>query len=391
MRLIHVTPTYLPAVRYGGPIVAVHGLCAALAARGHDVEVFTTSIDGARDSPVPHDAPVVLDGVKVRYFRSPLLRRLSWAPGLASTLATEIASADIVHLHSVFLWPTAVAARLARRRRIPYLMSPRGMLVKALVARRHGLLKRLWLALIERRNLEAAAAIHVTSQIEAAELDKFGLRLSVVEAIPNGIDTTALAPAGVLSKDVARLAGLRPYMLAFGRLSWVKRLDHVVEAFAHTNRGNLAIIGTDDEELAPRLRATAARLGVAERIHLVPRTVTGADKEFVFSAASGCVLSSLSESFGNVGLEAMQHGVPVIATSGTGISELLHESGGGLVVAPDTDELARAMDRIIQDAELAARLGAAGRAYVEKHCRWSDVAQRMEALYRSLARPTGTP
>ena len=46
LRLLHVTPTYYPAVRYGGPIVTVHGLCKALAARGHEVHVFTTNVDG---------------------------------------------------------------------------------------------------------------------------------------------------------------------------------------------------------------------------------------------------------------------------------------------------------------------------------------------------------
>jgi glycosyltransferase involved in cell wall biosynthesis len=389
MRLIHVTPTYLPAVRYGGPIVAVHGLCAALAARGHDVEVFTTSIDGPHDSDVPLGVPVMLDGVKIRYFRSPALRRLSWAPGLAAALRREIGDADIVHLHSVFLWPTAAAAGLARCHHVPYLVSPRGMLVKSLIERRHGLLKRLWLALIERRNLEAAAAIHVTSRIEAAELDKLGLRLARVAAIPNGIDDLSAGTAGDPAGDVAGLAGLRPLMLSFGRLSWVKRLDRLIEAFARTDCGNLAIVGTDDEGLAPRLRAAAERLGVGRRVHVVPRTVTGADKEFVFGAASCVVLASLSESFGNVGIEAMQRGLPVIATPAAGISELVRESGGGLVVEPEPDALAEAIERIVRDAALAARLGEAGQNFVRRHCRWADVAEQMEALYRSLLEAPG--
>ena len=46
MRIVHVVPSYLPAVRHGGPIFAIHGLCRALAARGHQVEVFTTNVDG---------------------------------------------------------------------------------------------------------------------------------------------------------------------------------------------------------------------------------------------------------------------------------------------------------------------------------------------------------
>ena len=52
----------------------------------------------------------MLDGVKVRYFASNMLRRLSYAPSLAQALQREVKGADIVHLHSVFLWPTWRAA-----------------------------------------------------------------------------------------------------------------------------------------------------------------------------------------------------------------------------------------------------------------------------------------
>src|SRR5215469_775377 len=121
MRILHVVPSYLPAVRYGGPIFAVHGLCRALAARGHHVEVFTTSVDGPQDSPVPVGIPVPVEGVQVRYFRSHRLRRLYWSPPLAKALGARIGGFAVVHLHSVFLWPTWVAARAAKRSRVPYL------------------------------------------------------------------------------------------------------------------------------------------------------------------------------------------------------------------------------------------------------------------------------
>jgi hypothetical protein len=86
MRILHVTPSYLPAVRYGGPIFAIHGLCKALVARGHEVHVFTTNIDGPGNSPVPIGVPVNLESVRVRYFPCPLLRRLYWAPTLGCAL-----------------------------------------------------------------------------------------------------------------------------------------------------------------------------------------------------------------------------------------------------------------------------------------------------------------
>lgn len=58
MRILHVVPSYIPAYRYGGPIRSVHGLCKALAVRGHEVHVFTTNVDGEKDSDVPLGVPV---------------------------------------------------------------------------------------------------------------------------------------------------------------------------------------------------------------------------------------------------------------------------------------------------------------------------------------------
>src|SRR5215510_6405441 len=110
MQILHVIPAYLPAMRYGGTNSAVHGLCRELAARGHHVEVFTTNVDGPNNSLVPLMTPVLLDGVRVRYFPSKILRRLCWSPPLARALDSDLANFTVVHLHSVFLWPTWAAA-----------------------------------------------------------------------------------------------------------------------------------------------------------------------------------------------------------------------------------------------------------------------------------------
>src|SRR5262249_28295097 len=161
----------------GGPIFAVHGLCRALASRGNEVQVFTTNIDGPGITATPIATPVDLDGVQIRYFPCPLLRRLYWSPPLGRALHREIVKFDIVHLHSVFLWPTWAAARAARNAGIPYVLSPRGMLVRDLIARRSRLAKSTWIHLIERSNVEQAVALHLTSQLEAIELQSFGWRL----------------------------------------------------------------------------------------------------------------------------------------------------------------------------------------------------------------------
>src|ERR1700724_102003 len=106
LRLLHVVPTYYPAVRYGGPIRAVHALCASLVRRGHQVCVYTTNVDGAGNSDVRLNTPVDMDGVKVTYFPVPAFRRVFWSPQLARQVRGTITNFDLAHLHSVFLCPT---------------------------------------------------------------------------------------------------------------------------------------------------------------------------------------------------------------------------------------------------------------------------------------------
>jgi glycosyltransferase involved in cell wall biosynthesis len=384
MRIVHVVPSYLPAVRYGGPIVAVHGLCRALAARGHAVDVFTTSIDGPTNSAVPHNVPVDVDGVKVRYFPSPFMRRLYFAPALVPALRRELKQTDVVHLHSVFLWPTWAAARLCRSAQVPYLASPRGMLVKSLIKARNRLVKSAWIALIERSNLENASALHVTSAVEAAELTKFGWRLRRTVTIPNGVDDIDGGLAGEPADEIKRLLDRQPLILFLGRLSWVKALERLLHAFAQTRVGTLAIVGTDEDGLAPRLTQLVRDLNLAERVCVVARTVTGIDKEALLAAAKVFVLASYSESFGNAVLEAMQRGLPVIATQQVGASEVVRAAGGGIVVEGEVAAIGQAIARLAESPELARSMGEAGRRHVHEHYGWDSVAARMEALYESV-------
>src|SRR6516225_3204554 len=141
MRILHVAPTYLPAVRHGGPIFAVHGLCRALAAREHELQVFTTNRDGPGITPTPIATPVNLDGVQIRYFPIPLLRRLYWAPALGQALHHEIGKLAIVHLHTVFLWPIWAAALAEGRSAFLSFLWPGGWRGRTLIARRRGLAK----------------------------------------------------------------------------------------------------------------------------------------------------------------------------------------------------------------------------------------------------------
>ena len=384
MRILHIVPSYLPATRYGGPIFAVHGLCRALAARGHHVEVFTTNVDGQNNSAVPLRIPVSLDGVHVRYFPSMTLRRLYWSPPLGRALNADLANFAVVHLHSVFLWPTWAGARLARKARVPYLISPHGMLIKKLIERRNRLIKSIWIKLIEKTNLERASAVHVTSALEAEEVRRFGWRLPRIATIPNGVDEIERFATGEISTDVKEIAAEQPLILFLGRISWIKGLDRLLKAFALTELGKLAIVRPDDERLTPRLAQLARELQIADRVRFLPRTVVGADKERLYQSASVFVLPSHSENFGISVLEAMQRGVPVVVTPEVGAAEGVGKSGSGLVVAGDAEPLGAAICRLTKDLTLARSMGEAGQRHAMAHYTWAHIAVQMEALYESL-------
>ena len=384
MRILHVVPTYLPAARYGGPMFAVHGLCRALAARGHHVEVFTTNVDGRNDSAVPLGVSVPLDGVHIRYFASNKLRRLYWSPALGRALKAHIADFTVAHLHSVFLWPTWAAARSARDARVPYLISPRGMLVKELIELRSRFVKLAWIQLIEKANLQHATAIHVTSKLEAQELQRFELRLPLITMVPNGVDEVESFGQSKLSMDVKEFVREKPFVLYLGRLSWKKGLDRLVQAFALTRSGYLAIVGPDDENLAPRLAQLARDLQIADRVRFLTRTILGADKEYLYRSARVVALSSYSENFGNTVLEAMQRGVPVVVTPEVGAAEIVREAGGGIAVKGDPNLFGAEIGRLMEDQNLAQSMGEAGRRHVLKYYTWARIAGQMEDLYASL-------
>jgi glycosyltransferase involved in cell wall biosynthesis len=346
--------------------------------------VFTTNINGQGNSSVPLGLPVRLDGLDVRYFPSEYLRRLYWSPALAAALTAEVASFTIVHLHSVFLWPTWFAARSAKKAKVPYVISPRGMLVKDLIEQKSKLAKSMWLRLIEKSNFEGASAIHVTSTLEAEELRRFGWRLKRIATIPNGIDAVEQFDEKKISPDVIEVAREQPLVLFLGRISWKKGLDRLLSAFASLHLGKLAIVGPDDENLAPQLVKAARDLQIANRVRFLPRTVLNDDKEYLYRSASVFVLPSYSENFGNVVLEAMQNGVPVVVTPEVGAAEIVRKAGGGLVAAGDPTALGAAIFRLIEDQALAKSMGEAGKRYVMANYTWAQIAARMENLYESI-------
>lgn len=376
MKILHVVPTYLPATRYGGPIFAVHGLARALAERGHQVDVFTTNVDGEGESDVPLRGRVELDGVGVHYFASPM-RRLYWSPQMRKALAASMRRYDVAHLHSVFLYPTAAAAHAAKKAYVPYVISPRGMLVPELIEAKSRWMKTAWLRLVERRNFARAAAIHFTSEREREDALRTNMPVPNSFVVPNGIVLSGL-PAPPPARDENTI-------LSLGRINWKKGIDRLIAALPHVDRARLVIAGNDEEHLTPRLRELAERLGVASRVEF-PGRVDGAAKDDLLSRATIFALTSMSENFGNVVLEAMAAETPVLLTAEVGLADEVRRARAGIVVPAQPREIANAMNKLLADPQERRAMGQRGRHAVETRFTWPHVAAEMEAQYARLLR-----
>ena len=334
MRILHVVPSYIPAWRYGGPIRSVHGLAKAQARAGDQVEVFTTDADGPRRLDVSTDRPVEIDGVLVNYFRRDFPRRLYRSRAMGEALRRRVEEFDIAHLHSVFLWPTRVAARIAAAALVPYFVSPRGMLVESLIVRRGRVRKRLWIRLVERKSLSESAGIVLQSELERQELERLGLQLAPTCVAPNGLDLEEIVieRAQPVPLEVTQLIDGDPYVVFLGRLTWKKGIDRLIAAMRDVPEARLIVAGNDEEELRPSLERLARSSGTADRVHFLGE-VRGAAKWALLEGAAVFCLPSISENFGIAALEALAAGTPVVVSPTVGLT-LPNDASAALLGSP---------------------------------------------------------
>src|SRR3712207_2790508 len=104
-------------------------MAEATAPRGHDVEIFTTDIDRPDRLHVPlRSATTAGGGAKITYCRGWPPESFKPSPQMATALMRHLPSFDVVHVHSLYLFHTAVSTALARRHGVPYIIRPHGAL-----------------------------------------------------------------------------------------------------------------------------------------------------------------------------------------------------------------------------------------------------------------------
>ena len=385
IRILHVIASL--AERTGGPAKAAREMARAVARRGHAVSIYTTDRDAEPREGLIAGLAFDDGGVSIRVFAQGAPRAFATSWPLAAALDAAIADADVVHIHSLYLFHVWAAARACRRHRKPYLLRPHGTL-DPFIRRRRRLAKRVLGALFQDRVIRDAAALHWTAA-EEAELAAPATFGAPGVVIPNGLDLSAYAtlpPEGGLRRRLPETAGRR-IVLFLSRLNFKKGLDLLIPAFARVaaRRGDLhLVIAGPDDGMEQAARGWAAAQGVADRVSF-PGLLSGTAKLEAFRDASCFVLPSYSENFGIAVAEAMACGLPVLISDKVNIWREIAAAEAGLVVAPDIAAVAAGLETLLGDPAAAAAMGTRARSFVARHYDWTEIAVRLEAVYRALA------
>jgi glycosyltransferase involved in cell wall biosynthesis len=176
-----------------------------------------------------------------------------------------------------------------------------------------------------------------------------------------------------------------PLLLFAGRLAPQKGVDDLIAAIdlVQYNVPQLRVLIVGDGPMRSRLESTAAAFRLGGMVRFAGHRD---DVPQLLAAADMLVLPSLYEGLPNVVLEAMRFSKPVVATAAPGTTEVVAAGQTGLLVpVHDPPALAQAVRTLVEDPELARRLGAAGRARVESEFRAETMIDAYASLYEELA------
>jgi len=370
MKLCHVVPSL--EERYGGPSRSVFELSRALADAGEEVELLAT----APGAPESRRA----GALQVEVFRRDWPARICRSAGLRSRLAE--AEPALIHHHSLWLRTLHYAHRAAARRRVPLVISPRGMLSDWAWQHRQGR-KRIASRWIHPGALAAAAGWHATSEAEAKEIRSRGFTQPVCVA-PNGVaapEPAAVEAAAEHWRAACPAVAERPVALFYSRFHRKKRVLELIDLWLErAPRDWLLLLAGIPQDYTPEtLDDYIGRYGGAGRVEVF----SGSGRPPPYAVASLFLLPSHNENFGMVIGEALAHGLPVLVTDGTPWAAVNAVGAGWCVPWPDFGPALQAA--AAEGPERLRQRGAAGRDWVLREFAWERPARTLAAFYRTLA------
>ncbi len=389
VNVLHVIPSL--AIQTGGLAVAAVELARVTAREGMETAVFATDVVHPQ---IPRNArPVapeeLVDGsaeIGARLFPVRRPRRLVYSPELRRALRDEIGRYDVVHIHSLYLYPQFAASREAARHGVPYVVSPHGALDPWL--RRRGRLRKALAELVwQRRMFSRATAIHFTSDEEARLVGDVAPGVPRV-IVPLGVRWTDYQALPSPTSFQARYLGSyqRPVVLNVGRLTAKKGLDVLIRSFSIVTRdfpdAVLVIAGPDDEGLRPELTALAEREGVADCV-VFTGILHGKEKLAALASADVWALPSHTENFGIAVVEALAAGLATVISPAVNLAREIERSDACVVADLHPATFAEAIKLLLGDSSRRAKLGERAREFARRYD-WEAIAPNIIGMYEAL-------
>ncbi|MEO0886551.1 MAG: hormogonium polysaccharide biosynthesis glycosyltransferase HpsP [Cyanobacteria bacterium J06634_6] len=396
LSILQIVPSI--SLVYGGPSQMVRGLSAALARQDKQtvakVTIITTDSNGDVDE-APLDVPlgerVAVDGYEVIYFRCSPFRRYKFSTELLRWLSAHAKDYDIAHIHALFSPVSTAAATVCRWNKLPYIMRPLGTLDPADLEKKKQF-KKIYASLFERPNLEGAAAIHFTSQLESKVSERFGVDtpdmvVPLGVALPNLPERTASQAA---IRERFGIPAKQPIVLFMSRIDPKKGFDMLLPALAQLHQDNcpyhFVLCGANPQDRAYEnsiLEQIKSSVW-AERATL-SGFVSGELKAQILSAADVFVLPSYYENFGIAVAEAMAAKIPVVISDQVHIWPAIEKSQAGWVVPTTVEPLREALRAALTDAGERQTRGENARRCAMENYSWDAIATRLVFKYQTLS------
>jgi glycosyltransferase involved in cell wall biosynthesis len=361
MRLVHVTDTFLPKV--GGAEIAIDQLIRAMTQSGDECALLAQRPQGMKTE--------IQTPYRLMRFANPRSSLWAgwWIKRHLRTLLEQIGTPDALIAHHAFP-PGYACVKAARKLGIPCLVYPRGgdiYEVSRFRKKKHAWRKLNWALQHASAVICASAAME---ELVRGILGEDGKSQRIVR-IPNGVNIEELRQDALdcrLAMD-ANLSG--PFVLALGRTIRRKGFHFLIDAWAALPSSEWKLVIAGNGRDLPTLKQMAGPLG--NRVQFTGR-VSGADKRWLLQHCQFMAAPSLEESFGNVALEAMACGKPVIASRASGFAEIVTDGENGLLVEiGNVSALAGALSGMME-MDRTALCAAAARTATQ--FAWPIIAQR---------------
>lgn len=354
----------------GGPIRSVSDLAEAMRQRGHRVTIATADDRDIPDEWRVGEGPTV---ARLRHGRFGSLDRASRV-----RMRELVATADVLHLSGVWERSSAMVASIARSLGKPYVISPRGVLDDWSMGQ-GGLKKRLYLALVSARMVQAASAVHCTAAGEASQVER-RVHGSRTQVIPNLLRLDAL-------HALPRAESAAPRILFLARVHPKKGLERLLEALARIDSDPtpiLEVAGEGDPKEVARIERRIAELGLGDRVRFHGHLDADARLELM-SRSWMMALPTSQENFGNALFESLAAGLPVITSDDLDTAPELADSGGAILVSRSPKAIADSISALLADPKRRRELGERGRQWTRAFMDPSAIADRYESMYLQAA------